>query len=28
MRAMEFGALTAAGHKEMFAMFWHGFSKD
>jgi TetR/AcrR family transcriptional regulator, mexJK operon transcriptional repressor len=28
MRAMEFGALTVAGHKEMFAMFWHGFSKD
>jgi TetR/AcrR family transcriptional regulator, mexJK operon transcriptional repressor len=27
MRAMEFGALTAAGHKEMFAVFWHGFSK-
>jgi TetR/AcrR family transcriptional regulator, mexJK operon transcriptional repressor len=28
MRAMEFGALTLAGHKEMFAMFWHGFGKD
>jgi TetR/AcrR family transcriptional regulator, mexJK operon transcriptional repressor len=28
MRAMEFGAVTSAGHKEMFAMFWHGFSKD
>jgi TetR/AcrR family transcriptional regulator, mexJK operon transcriptional repressor len=28
MRAMKFGALTAGGHKEMFAMFWHGFTKD
>jgi TetR/AcrR family transcriptional regulator, mexJK operon transcriptional repressor len=28
MRAMEFGALTLAGHKEMFAMFWYGFAKD
>jgi TetR/AcrR family transcriptional regulator, mexJK operon transcriptional repressor len=28
MRAMEFGALTLTGHKEMFAMFWHGFTKD
>jgi TetR/AcrR family transcriptional regulator, mexJK operon transcriptional repressor len=28
MRAMEFGALTIAGHKEMFAMFWHGFGKN
>jgi TetR/AcrR family transcriptional regulator, mexJK operon transcriptional repressor len=28
MRAMEFGALTPAGHKEMFAIFWHGFTND
>ena len=28
MRAMEFGALTPAGHKEMFAMFWHGFTAN
>jgi TetR/AcrR family transcriptional regulator, mexJK operon transcriptional repressor len=24
MRATEYGALSSAGHKEMFAMFWHG----
>jgi TetR/AcrR family transcriptional regulator, mexJK operon transcriptional repressor len=28
MRAMEFGALTLARHREMFAMFWHGVSAD
>jgi TetR/AcrR family transcriptional regulator, mexJK operon transcriptional repressor len=28
MRAMEFGALSPTGHREMFAIFWHGFSDD
>ena len=28
MRSMEHGALSVAGHKEMFAMFWHGVAAD
>jgi TetR/AcrR family transcriptional regulator, mexJK operon transcriptional repressor len=28
MRAMEHGALSVAGHKEMFTAFWHGVAKD
>jgi TetR/AcrR family transcriptional regulator, mexJK operon transcriptional repressor len=28
MRAMEHGALSGAGHKEMFTVFWHGVAKD
>ncbi len=27
MRAMERGALSTAGHKDMFAMFWHGVAQ-
>jgi AcrR family transcriptional regulator len=28
MRAMEHGALSKVGHKDMFAMFWHGVSQN
>jgi TetR/AcrR family transcriptional regulator, mexJK operon transcriptional repressor len=28
MRSMEHGALSVAGHREMFAMFWHGVGSD
>jgi TetR/AcrR family transcriptional regulator, mexJK operon transcriptional repressor len=28
MRATEHGALSVAGHKEMFVMFWHGVAQD
>lgn len=28
MRAMEHGALSVAGHKDMFAMFWRGVAQD
>ncbi len=27
MRGMEKGGLSAAGHREMFAMFWHGMAR-
>ena len=28
MRAMQFGALTEAGHQDMFEVFWHGVALD
>jgi AcrR family transcriptional regulator len=28
MRAVEHGALSTVGHKEMFALFWHGVAQD
>jgi hypothetical protein len=28
MRAMNHGALSKAGHKDMFAIFWHGLAQD
>jgi TetR/AcrR family transcriptional regulator, mexJK operon transcriptional repressor len=28
MRSLEYGALSVARHKEMFAMFWHGVAAD